>query len=418
MLSMPTPVATAVVEPMADASVLRAVEQTDGALTLARRCVDVAELVAVAASGQVRACVISQTLPGLDRTVLDALHAYDVAVIALADAPVGTVLPWDAVLEIPVVPDDLVRAVLQGPMLRDTTQDGPNGVAPTTRSQVVAVWGPAGAPGRSTVALGLADEASRLGVPTLLVDADVYGGAIAPMLGLLDEAPGLAAAARVATQGDLEIGTLARLALSLGPNLRVLTGISRVDRWPELRPGAIEAVLAAARQLCPLVVVDCAFAIEQDEELSYDTLAPRRNGATIAVLEQADTVVFVGGADPVAVARAMRALQELSEMLPHLRPVVVANQVRSSVFAGNPQPQLAEAYQRYAGLPVHSFLPYDRAATDAMLARGRTLAEAAPRSALRAELRALATALTGARVKAARASRASRRARRGIETAR
>ncbi|QHC01578.1 chromosome partitioning protein [Epidermidibacterium keratini] len=415
---MPTPVATAVVEPMADASVLRAVEQTDGALTLARRCVDVAELVAVAASGQVRACVISQTLPGLDRTVLDALHAYDVAVIALADAPVGTVLPWDAVLEIPVVPDDLVRAVLQGPMLRDTTQDGPNGVAPTTRSQVVAVWGPAGAPGRSTVALGLADEASRLGVPTLLVDADVYGGAIAPMLGLLDEAPGLAAAARVATQGDLEIGTLARLALSLGPNLRVLTGISRVDRWPELRPGAIEAVLAAARQLCPLVVVDCAFAIEQDEELSYDTLAPRRNGATIAVLEQADTVVFVGGADPVAVARAMRALQELSEMLPHLRPVVVANQVRSSVFAGNPQPQLAEAYQRYAGLPVHSFLPYDRAATDAMLARGRTLAEAAPRSALRAELRALATALTGARVKAARASRASRRARRGIETAR
>lgn len=419
---MATPVATAVVEPTADASVLRAIEQTDGTLTLARRCVDVAELVAVAASGQIRACVISQTLPGLDRTVIDALHSYDVAVVALADAPVGSLLPWDAVLQIPVVADDLVRAVLHGPVNRDVPPDGPNGHPTTARSQVIAVWGPTGAPGRSTVALGLADEASRLGVPTLLIDADVYGGAIAPMLGLLDEAPGLAAAARVATQGDLELGTLARLALSLGPNLRVLTGISRVDRWPELRPGAVEAVLAAARQLCPLVVVDCAFAVEQDEELSYDTLAPRRNGATVTVLEAADTVLCIGGADPVALARAMRALQELSELVPQVRPVVVANQVRSSVSSGSARAQLSEAYHRYAGLPVHAFLPYDRAATDATLARGRTLAEAAPRSALRVELRSLAAELTGARGNGGRGvakrGRASRRTRRGANAAR
>jgi len=36
-------------------------------------------------------------------------------------------------------------------------------------------------------------------------------------------------------------------------------------------------------------VVDCGFSLEQDEELSFDTAAPRRNGATLATLLAADT---------------------------------------------------------------------------------------------------------------------------------
>src|SRR3954447_4820088 len=52
--------------------------------------------------------------------------------------------------------------------------------------RVVAVWGPTGAPGRSTVAVALASELAQLGVSALLVDADVYGGVVAQLLGLLD----------------------------------------------------------------------------------------------------------------------------------------------------------------------------------------------------------------------------------------
>ena len=62
--------------------------------------------------------------------------------------------------------------------------------------RIVAVWGPTGAPGRTTVAITLADELARLGCGSLLVDGDVYGGVIAAVLGLLDESPGLAAACR------------------------------------------------------------------------------------------------------------------------------------------------------------------------------------------------------------------------------
>ena len=74
--------------------------------------------------------------------------------------------------------------------------------APTGR--VIAVWGPTGAPGRSTVATGIAVEAAAAGVPTLLVDADVYGGVLASAFGLLDESPGLAGACRQAANGRLD----------------------------------------------------------------------------------------------------------------------------------------------------------------------------------------------------------------------
>ncbi|MGE5763937.1 MAG: hypothetical protein ACM3ZF_08730, partial [Mycobacterium leprae] len=128
----------------------------------------------------------------------------------------------------------------------------------------------------------LAAELALLGTETLLVDADSYGGVVAQVLGLLDEAPGLAAAARLANNGSLDLPGLARVARTVRPGLRVLTGISRADRWPELHPPALDTVFALARSLAETTVVDCGFALEQDEELAYDTVAPRRNGATLA----------------------------------------------------------------------------------------------------------------------------------------
>ena len=198
----------------------------------------------------------------------------------------------------------------------------------------MAVWGPTGAPGRTTVAVGIADEAARLGTSTLLVDADVYGGVIAQVLGLLDESPGLAGAARLAGSGRLDGAAVVRLAWAVRPHLRVLTGLARADRWPELRPRAVAAVLEEARRLAGCTVVDCSFNLEDDEELSFDTAAPRRNGATLAVLEAADTVLCVSGADPVALQRSVRALDELRDVLPEVEPVVVVNQVRRGPVPG------------------------------------------------------------------------------------
>ena len=179
------------------------------------------------------------------------------------------------------------------------------------------------------------------------------------------------------------------------PQLRVLTGLARADRWPELRPRAVATVLEEARRAADLVVVDCSFSVEEDEELSFDTAAPRRNGATLTVLEAADTVLCVSGADPVALQRSIRALGDLREAMPDVEPVVVVNQVRRGPVPGDPKREIAAAFERFTGREVRFFLPADRRATDAALATGRTLAEVAAGSPLRTALRGLAAAVAG-----------------------
>jgi MinD-like ATPase involved in chromosome partitioning or flagellar assembly len=408
---------TAVTGAAWESELVSALDREDHGVTVVRRCVDIGDLLAAATTGTGQAALLSAELRRLDGSAIARLTAAGVAVVGLVEPGdargaerlrqlgVVRVLPADA------APEEIARA------LRDAVTGAPpaghdvgdpraavpvlglppdGAVPPAGAGRVVAVWGPTGAPGRTTVAVGLADEAARLRVPTLLVDADVYGGVVAQMLGLLDESPGVAAAARQAAAGTLDLAALTRLAWALGPHLRVLTGLARADRWPELRPHSVGVVLEQARHLATLTVVDCAFSLEDDEELSFDTAAPRRNGATLTVLESADEVLCVSGADPVALQRTVRALAELREVLPGVEPVVVVNQVRRGPVPGDPREEIAAALTRFAGREVRAFLPADRKATDAALAAGGTLAEVAPQSPLRTALQSLAAQLSGA----------------------
>ena len=405
---------TAVTGAAWESELVGALDRADHGVTVVRRCVDVSELLAVAATGTGQAALLSAELRQLDVDAVARLEAAGVAVVGLVEPGderaadrlrqlgVHRVLPADAepeaiaralreaVAGVPASGRDVAdpRAALPAlgaPVEPEEQPAGPGGV--------VAVWGPTGAPGRTTVAVGVADEAARMGVSSLLVDADVYGGVIAQVMGLLDESAGLAGAARLAGTGALDTAALARLAWSVRPQLRVLTGLARADRWPELRPRAVAAVLDEARRLAGVTVVDCSFSLEDDEELSFDTAAPRRNGATLAVLEAADTVLCVSGADPVALQRSIRALGELREVLPAVEPVLVVNQVRRGPVPGDPRREIAEALERFTGREVRYFLPADRRATDAALAAGRTLAEVAAASPLRTALRSLAADL-------------------------
>jgi Flp pilus assembly CpaE family ATPase len=397
-----------------ESALVGALDRSDHGVTVVRRCVDVSELLAAAATGTGQAALLSAELRRLDGDAVARLTAAGVAVVGLVEPGderaterlrqlgVLHVLPADAEAE--VIAQALREAVAGAPGARHDVADPraalpalgvppPEADRPVGRGRLIAVWGPTGAPGRTTVAVGLADEAARLGVSSLLVDADVYGGVVAQVLGLLDDSPGLAGAARQASAGTLDAAALVRLAWTVRPELRVLTGPARADRWPELRPGAVTTVLEEARRLAELTVVDCAFNLEDDEELSFDTAAPRRNGATLAVLEVADTVLCVSGADPVALQRSVRALDDLREVLPGVEPVLVVNQVRRGPVPGDPRREIAAAMERFAGREVAFFLPADRRATDVALAAGRTLAEVAPGCALRAGLRTMAASL-------------------------
>ncbi len=416
---MAIPVLLAVTGAPWEADVVRRTERAPG-IRIVRRCVDIADVMAAAASGQARAVLLADDLARLTSDAVSALHARGIAVLALVDpSETGEAFgPEDRlsrmgierILPADVSPEDLGRAI------SDAVDAGPpialshfaGGFVPSAggidhRSEPVeyaagtgrifAVWGPTGAPGRTTVAVGLASELAVRGLPTLLADCDVYGGTVAQQLGMLDETSGLAAAARSASSGTLDMMTLAKHARQVERHLMVLTGLSRADRWTELRPAAVESIWSSARLLSPCTIVDLGFCIETDEEISFDSLAPRRNGATVATLEEADEVIVVGSADPVGLTRLIRAIHEVRGLVPSVTLRVVVNRVRSGSLGSSPSEAVAEALGQYADIQASALLPYDLSAVDAAMAHGRSLAEAAKSSKLRKSLQQLATSI-------------------------
>ncbi|MFF2370108.1 CpaE family protein [Agromyces sp. NPDC058110] len=263
----------------------------------------------------------------------------------------------------------------------------PAGRAPAT---MIAVWGPAGAPGRTTVAVNVAAELAAAGHRVALVDADPYGGVVAPSLGLLDEAPGFASACRLAGAGSLDRAELERIAQrysSSRASFEVLTGLVGPSRWPELSRDRVTTALGVIRDWVDYVVVDTGFSLEHDEELTSDQFAPRRNAATFAVLGLADEVIAVGLADPVGLSRLLRGHVELLDLVGDARVRVVVNRVRTSALGIDAYGQVRQTMRRFAGLSDVVTLPHDGRAVDAAILTARTLRDAAPKSPLRTALR-------------------------------
>lgn len=263
---------------------------------------------------------------------------------------------------------------------------------PQKKGQVIAVWGPSGAPGRTTLAINIAAEIAAAGYTVALADVDTHGASIAPALGLLDEAPGFAAACRLAGADNLTRAELERIAQRYPSGHRsfwVLTGIGRPSRWPELSASRVAATIAECREWVDVVVLDTAASLEEDEEISSDLFAPRRNAATVTALREADRVVAVGSADPVGLSRYLRSHVDLVETVAAGRVVVVMNKVRASVIGVNPSGQVAQALYRFGGIDSATMIPMDQSALDSAIVSGKTLAEVAPRSAVRAAIREL-----------------------------
>jgi MinD-like ATPase involved in chromosome partitioning or flagellar assembly len=377
----------------AEARLVAAVE-SQPELAVVRRCVDLAEVLALAATGRAAAALVSLDLRRLDRDAVARLRADRVAVVAVvteAQQPRAQALGITATVaddadgasllaavvaatESPVPPpvwgnaDPASELDRQDSAFDRRAETAPPARPAPARGRLIAVWGPPGAPGRTTVAVSLAAELAAAGHWTLLADADSYAASIAQVLGVLDEAPGLAAACRAAAAGSL-------------------------DRWPELSAGTLEEVWTVARSLCRWTVADLASCLERDEELSYDTAAPRRNAATLATLECADRIVVVGAADPVGLQRLVRGLGELREVVDRELTVVVTR-VRASAVGDRPEAAVRQALSRHAGLSSVVVVPDARDTLDAALLAGRTVVEFAPASPVRAAIAELAAVLT------------------------
>lgn len=257
---------------------------------------------------------------------------------------------------------------------------------PAGRGRILVVWGPEGSPGRTTLAVELACELARDGRHVGLVDADARAPSLALATGLADEGPGFAAACRQAERGTLTVAELARISSPLG-EVDVLTGLNRPGRWPELGAERVRGALEVCRDWADDVVVDVAASLERDEEIVSDLDGPRRNAATLAALGAADLVVAVVAADPVGVARFVRAYPELRAEAGAAPVRVVVNKTRPGALGIDARGQVRRALERFVGIDQVWFVPWDAKATDAALLAARPVAHTSPRSALTAAVR-------------------------------
>lgn len=392
-------------------------------VTVVRRCVDAIDLIGAAASGCVHAAVVSPTLPRLARETIERLHACRIGVLGVVeagdDSGERTLLDLQVDRVVAIAPGDLDHAIGQlARAIHDTGYDTGTSMPShideldavgevargdagrslsfsseegAGRGSLVVVWGAHGAPGATSVSICLTDEIARSGEASILVDADTMGGSTAMTLGILDEASGLAVSCRHADAGTLDAFTLSQAARSLTEGWRIVTGISRSERWIELRPASLSRLWQVCRDVPGIAVVDVGSGIEAPE--GGRPGAGDRFVAAHTAIERADAIVAVGSADPVGIDRLINGLDVLRRRS-EMAPVVVINRVRRGVLGRDPVGDIKEALARHARVTDPIFIDDDRPAFDAAVREGRTLADIAPRSKARMALRDLARRIT------------------------
>jgi MinD-like ATPase involved in chromosome partitioning or flagellar assembly len=378
----------------------------DAGIVVLKRCVDVDDLMAAASTGQAEVAVLSADLPGLDRVVVDHLAAHGVALVGVTQDPSTTrvraarvgleaLVAVDRLADLPAAvrePASATRPAIDVPQEPEAIIPAPAGRG----GRVIVVWGPTGAPGRTTLAVGLAAQLARRGLSTVLIDADPYGGSVAQHLGVLDEVSGLLVASRLASSGTLS-DKYADVPRRLSDRLHLVTGLPRPDRWREVRPGTLEELVGRARHGAE-VVIDTGFDLEPDP-YADPGVRPERNGLTFEALGLADEIVVVGSADPVGLARLARAVRDLGEHLdrssagPSRATVRVAvNRMRPSL--GWREADVASMLTGFGAPPDIRFLPDDQPAVDRALVAGRSLVESGE-SALSKAMAGLLDAMAG-----------------------
>lgn len=357
---------------------------------LIRRCTDVPELVAASFTASDALVVVSADLPRLSAQAVHAITSTGRTLVALVDTigddqersirerGVRHVLPVDA--------GDIGALVIQlGRLGAPVVLDNPDALptSGSSRGRLVAVWGTPGAPGRTSIAVAVADRMARAGRDVLLVDADTQAPSLAATLGLLDPGSGLARSARLADAGQLDAHSLAQSARRIDSGLRVLTGLTAADRWPEVGPAALDSLERSARDLAELAVADCGPMLDAD--LGNAGVDVGRTAATRFMLQRADLVLLVASADPVGISRLVVALGMWREFAEEVgiagAPIVVLNSVRPFLAGRNPV-QAVAATLADCGIEGIELLavPHDRGTYDLCLRDGRTPQEVSRRA--------------------------------------
>lgn len=419
---------------------IEAIESQRGPVSVVRHVHDLSEMLAVAHSGLARLVLIVTGHENLTQSTISTLQELDISVCQVVDSPATHVLPGIIPLDALADPTNLIQQLeqvaqghyssqinqqeqgLQGqettsahpeakehiPPIAEDSEDEQQEPSQHTKTEqtknthqpplapigkVLTIWGPNGAPGRTTLAVNLAGAFADTGQKVCLIDADTYGASVSAVLGLTDDYSSLAQLCHYAERDKLTTENCAELTHTIAHHekyLDVITGINRADRWAEIRTTALKAVIEKLTSTYDLLIIDTSFNLEEDTTITFDGLAPQRNDATLTALRAADHCLLIGLADVVGVPRLIKgfeAYQEATQDTTTATITIALNRVRAESVGPSPHTALQHSWDRFGpAQPISAFLPEDSPNCDRARLQGKTLLEVAPESALTQEI--------------------------------
>ncbi len=322
------------------------------------RCVDRVELLGAIRSGRVDAIVSIGQPDWFDRQCRAeaALAGARVVMIGPTDVtgwPDGTaVLPAGASIA------EIVAFALDSPPIAGESA----AIDEQRRGQLIAVWGPKGAPGRTRVAIELACEISRRDDPALLVDADPYGGDVAQLLGLVEELPTIIWASRLAAKGALSAAEIASELRRIGSDGPIaLPGLPRSELWAEVSDFAWRELLDVVGRQFLYSIVDVGFCLEPPT----GSAVLDRNRMARAAVSTADRVIAVCRPDPVGVKNFIWAFAELSDLVRDIPISIVLNRTNARQAR-----EAASLLRRHLGRSIAAVVPEMDGVVATALTRG------------------------------------------------
>jgi len=319
----------------------------EGGCSIAGRCLDGPSLVQQAVVGNTDVVLASAGLHRLTGESLIAVREAGVPMVLLAgageaDAYDGLSYVLPAASDAPVVIAALHEAIRRGAVASQAIADNPSTPERAAHgyrgnSEVIVLVSGKGAPGTTTVAIGLAAALGARGRNVLLIDGDLRGGSIGPYLDL-DPRRGLSGLSVGPT--DRPEGVLDEL--QDGPGFLILTGIERPEAQERVTPARIAGTVSALHEHFDAIFIDAG-----------ETISGVTSAVGAAFLRSAERILLVTTADLHGLWHARAALRFVTESLgvPPEAVSAVINRRNGSGEYGAPEVERALGIRVVAAIP-------------------------------------------------------------------
>ncbi len=281
----------------------------DGGCAVAGRCLDGSSLLQQVVVGDVDVVLAAARLHRLTGESFIAVREAGVPMVLLAgpaeaEAYSGLSYVLPAASDGPVIIAALHEAIRRGAAVSQVAADD---LSTPERAEhrypgageVIALVSGKGAPGTTTVGIGLAAALGAKGRSVLLIDGDLRGGSVGPCLDL-DPRHGLS---------GLSVGPIDRPdrvldELQDGPGFSILAGIERPEAQERLTPERIAGTVSALQEHFDVILID-----------GGETLSGVTSAVGAAFLRSAESVLLVTTADLLGLWNARASLRFVTESL-------------------------------------------------------------------------------------------------------